>query len=135
MNTTTATRHAASTVDHLVERAADRADGALESTRSMAHSALDQIQSGVNDLRRAAPNAFARAASSVEDIARRGMERAKDAGTLAREQAARVGDRGVSFVRDEPVKAVLIAAATGAAVAALVTWLVSSRESRSTYRY
>jgi ElaB/YqjD/DUF883 family membrane-anchored ribosome-binding protein len=130
----TATRQTAS-VDHLVGRAADKADAALESTKSMAHSALDQIQSSVDDLRRAAPNAFARAATQVEDIAKRGMERAKDAGGVVRERAARVGDRGVSFVRDEPVKAVLIAAITGAAVAALVTWLVSDHDTRGTYRY
>ncbi|MEP7281562.1 MAG: hypothetical protein ABI696_06250 [Rubrivivax sp.] len=120
---------AASSIDHAAERAAGKADAALQTTRSMANNALDQLQSGVNELRSAAPNALARAASTVEGLAKRGLEQAKDVGSTVREQAARAGDRSVEYVRDEPLKAILIAAATGAAVAALVTWLTSSRRS------
>lgn len=41
--------------------------------------------------------------------------------------AARATDSTVSYIKDEPVKAMLIAAATGAALAALMSLLSRSR--------
>jgi ElaB/YqjD/DUF883 family membrane-anchored ribosome-binding protein len=47
------------------------------------------------------------------------MDRASTATETARDQASRAGDRTVGYIRDEPVKSVLIAAAAGAGIAAL----------------
>lgn len=48
-----------------------------------------------------------------------------------RDQVSLAGERSTRYVRDEPVKSVLIAAVAGATLAALLTWLASaSRSSR-----
>jgi ElaB/YqjD/DUF883 family membrane-anchored ribosome-binding protein len=75
----------------------------------------------------AAPKVLTRAASQVEDLARRGIDRARETSAQVKDQVARVGDRSVGYVRDEPVKSLLIAAAAGAAVAGLLAWMTRSR--------
>ena len=110
-----------------IESLAQRADSAIESTRSAANGALDSLQSGVSTLRDTAPSALARAAAQVDDLTRRGIEGARAASSQVRHQLAAVNDRTCGYVRDEPMKSVLIAAATGAAAAALIGWLVRSR--------
>ncbi len=47
-----------------------------------------------------------------------------------REKIGRAGDVTVGYIKDEPVKAVLIAAATGAVAAMVLSWLSRSRSSR-----
>lgn len=79
----------------------------------------------------AAPQVLTRAASQVEDLARRGIERARETSAQVKDQVARVGDRSVGYVRDEPAKALLIAAAAGAAVAGLLAWLSRSGSDRA----
>lgn len=129
-STASTTSHAAATMDDMADRAARRADGSIEATRRVANQALDSLQSGVDQIRTAVPGAFARAAAQVEEITRRGVDRARSAGQTAREQALRAGDATVMRIRDEPVKAVLAAAAAGAAIAALVSWAMRSRSQR-----
>jgi len=53
----------------------------------------------------------------------------RDSASQVRERATGIGDMTVRYVRDEPVKSVLIAAATGAALVALVS-LINSRRDR-----
>ena len=121
---------AQSTANDLADQAASKADLALKSTRRVANDALDSMESGVDSLRETVPAAFSRAAAQVEEITRRGLDRAKEASMGMRDQVYRAGDRTVGHIKDEPVKSVLIAAATGAAVALLVGWAMRSRSSR-----
>lgn len=121
---------AQSTANDLADQAASKADLALKSTRRVANDALDSMESGVDSLRETVPAAFSRAAAQVEEITRRGLDRAKEASMGMRDQVYKAGDRTVGYIKDEPVKAVLVAAATGAAVALLVGWAMRSRSSR-----
>jgi ElaB/YqjD/DUF883 family membrane-anchored ribosome-binding protein len=91
---------------------------------------MDSIEAGVESLREAVPNAFTRAAAQVEELTRRGMDRAKDASVGMRDQVYKASDRTVGYIKDEPVKSVLIAAATGAAVALVVGWAMRARSHR-----
>lgn len=77
------------------------------------------------------PGAVSRAATRAEDLARRGIERARAAADSARDRALDAGDATVHRIRKEPVKAVLIAAAVGAATTLLVQQWRRSRESRA----
>lgn len=117
-------------VEDLADRAAVKAESAIDSTRKAVNSGLDSLESGVDELRSAAPTAFSRAAAQVEELTRRSVDRARDAGQQVKEQVTRAQDVSVGYIRDEPVKSVLIAAATGAAVAILVGWLARSRSDR-----
>jgi ElaB/YqjD/DUF883 family membrane-anchored ribosome-binding protein len=63
----------------------------------------------------------------AEDLARRGIAQANKASAAVREQATRMGEQTVGYIKDEPVKAVLMAAAVGAVTALLVGWATRSR--------
>lgn len=84
------------------------------------------LQSTMSELRDKAPAMLGRAKAQVEDLTRRTIDRARDAGYQVRDRAVQAGDMTVGYIRDEPMKSVLIAAATGAAVAMLIGWLVRS---------
>lgn len=127
---TTETRSVAKTVEQGAEHVGQRADEALQSARRAADGAIDALQHKVDDLNGTVPGALGRAAARVDEITRRGMEHARDTSAHLREEVTRAGDRTVAYIKDEPVKSVLIAAATGAAVAALVTLLARSRNGR-----
>ena len=103
---------------------------AIESTRELVNNGLDSLQSGIDGLREAAPTMLSRAAAQVEDLTRRSMGRARDAGAQVKNQVVKAGDHSVDYIRDEPVKSVLMAAAAGAAMVALIGWLSRSRSSR-----
>jgi len=126
-DSTTLTGNTAAKLDQLTDRAGARADDALASTRRMANGALDRLQDGVDHLREDAPGVLGRAAAQVDELTRRGIERARQASADVRQTVERTGDRTVGYITDQPLKSVLIAAATGAALAALIGMLARSR--------
>lgn len=66
-------------------------------------------------------------AEQAESFARRSAEALLDGSHQVREKALVASDRTIAYIRDEPVKAVLIAAAAGAAMVALANLLSRSR--------
>lgn len=106
--------------DHLAQKATDKADHAIDTARKAADGALDALQEKANHLAAVAPGTLSRVAAQIDELTRRGVEKAKSATDTAKEQASRAGDRTVSYIKEEPVKSVLIAAAAGAAIAALI---------------
>jgi ElaB/YqjD/DUF883 family membrane-anchored ribosome-binding protein len=117
MNDTTL---APSTYDNLAHKATDRAEEAIGTARKAADGALDSLQDKASHLAAVAPGTLSKVAAQIDELTQRSMERARSATVNAREQASRASDRTVSYIKDEPVKSVLIAAAAGAAIAALI---------------
>ena len=111
----------------LTDRAANKAEQALQSTKRMGSEAAQAVQNGIDGLRESVPSAISRARSQAEDLTHRGIERARQASASVRDQATRVGDQTVGYIKDEPVKAMLVAAAAGAVAALLIGWLGRSR--------
>jgi ElaB/YqjD/DUF883 family membrane-anchored ribosome-binding protein len=107
------------TYDALAQKATEQADQAIGSARKAADGALDTLQDKASQLAAVAPGTLSRVAAQIDELTRRGMDRARSATETARDQASRAGDRTVGYIRDEPVKSVLIAAAAGAGIAAL----------------
>lgn len=81
----------------------------------------------VETLREAVPETIARSAAQAESLTRLGIERARAAASEMRHQVQQAGDQTVGYIRHEPVKSVLIAAAAGAALAAVLGWALRSR--------
>lgn len=75
---------------NLVDQASQSADAAIQSTQRFANHALEGVSQSL-----------------------------QTAGKQVRDNAAIVSDKTVTYIRDEPVKSMLIAAAAGAAVVAL----------------
>ena len=105
----------------LTDQAASSADRALQSTRRLANEALDGLASGVKDLRDGVDPVITRASHQVSDLAHQGMDALRDGTRHLQDRARRVPGDTVDYIRDEPVKAVLIAAAAGAALAGLLS--------------
>ncbi len=89
---------------------------ALESTKEFASQALDKAGEKVRDLRYGAT-----------DLARKGASTMNDATAAAQRQLGEYAQATRRYVSDEPLKSALIAAAIGAAVAALVLAIRRSR--------
>ena len=71
-----------------------------------------------------------KATQQVSNMAHRGLDSVLETSHQLRVKADRATDFTVSFIRHEPVKSVLIAAATGAALMAVVSLISGSRDRR-----
>lgn len=113
--------NAADKAEALVDSAAQSADQAIRSTQRSAGEKLSQLASTVEEVRAQAAPAISRIANDADELRRRSVDVLRGASLQARETALRATDRGVAFIRDEPVKSVLIAAGIGAVSMALIT--------------
>lgn len=119
-------KNAAAALDQTMDPAADLAERAIEGTRRATGRALDKVETEVQEAREDKAFSLSRAVGQVEALAARTRDQARDAAHRARERLEDAGDQTRAYIRDEPVKSVLIAAA-GAAMAGLIGWLARSR--------
>ncbi len=90
---------------------------ALESTRQFASQAMDKAGEKVRDLR-----------DGATDLARKSAASVSDATAAAQRQLGQYAQATGRYVSEQPVKSALIAAAVGAAVAALVLAMRRNRQ-------
>jgi ElaB/YqjD/DUF883 family membrane-anchored ribosome-binding protein len=107
--------------DSLVDQAAQSADMVIKSTQRAANGALDSLSDSVQDLRQQAAPALHNASEKASALLQSGVDSVRDTSHQIRESALRASDNTKKYIQDEPVKAILIAAATGAALMALVS--------------
>jgi ElaB/YqjD/DUF883 family membrane-anchored ribosome-binding protein len=105
------------------DSAANAAQGAIRSTQRAADQALDRLSGAVEDVRSKASPMLNKVTSQAEAAARRGMDAVRDTSQQLRDRAAQASDMTVAYVKDEPIKAMLIAAATGAILMGLISML------------
>ncbi|WP_296443721.1 hypothetical protein [Rhodoferax sp. UBA5149] len=70
---------------------------------------------------------LSRATEQASALAQRGVNSIRDTSQQLRENALRASDSTVNYIKDEPLKAVLIAVATGAALMAMAGMIIRSR--------
>jgi len=114
--------------DNLVDQAAVSADRAIKTTQRVANEALDSLSGSVQEMRDHAAPALNRSSEQLAALAQRGVDVMRDSSQQLRDRALRASDSTVGYIKDEPVKAMLIAAATGAALMALVSLLTRTRD-------
>jgi ElaB/YqjD/DUF883 family membrane-anchored ribosome-binding protein len=124
------TQTAANNLAPLADRVANQAEQAIASSRRTANEALNTLEDGVDQLRGEVPGAISRTAEQLDELARRGIEKARQTSAELRYQIDRRSQRTVDYIKDEPVKSVLMAAATGAVLAGLISLLASRRSAR-----
>jgi ElaB/YqjD/DUF883 family membrane-anchored ribosome-binding protein len=100
------------TANHLVEQSSQATQNAVKATQHAANGALDALQGAVHDLRR-------QAAPLLDSVS--------DGSHQLRVKAAHASEDTANYIKHEPVKSMLIAAATGAALMALISLFTSSR--------
>jgi ElaB/YqjD/DUF883 family membrane-anchored ribosome-binding protein len=111
----------------LEDKVGSATDSAARSTQQAVDQAADSATNKIEDLRNQAAPLIDRVSAQAEAAARRGIEAMRGSSQQLRDKAARATDSTVAYVKDEPVKAMLIAAATGAALMALVSLMGRSR--------
>ena len=112
---------------NLADHAAQSATNALRSTQNVANTAFDRLSEQVESARDHAAPFIDRLSTQAEAAARRSAEALRETSAQMRERALRAQDSTVGYIRDEPMKAILIAAATGAALMALIGLMSRSR--------
>ncbi len=115
------------TTNQLADQAAQGAQGAVRGAQRATDQALDALSDKVDDVRDQAMPALNRMAARAEALARRSADVVRDGSAQIKDRAQRTGDMTIGYIKDEPVKAMLIAAATGAALMALIS-LMSRRD-------
>lgn len=112
----------------IADQAAQSADRAIKSTQRVAHDALDGLASGVQDLRHQAAPLLNRVGEQAGAMAQRSVDAVRDTSAQLREKALHAQDTTVSYIKDEPIKAMLIAAGAGAALMAVLSLMTRSRD-------
>ena len=105
----------ASTTDHF-NRAAAALKAAERDTRTALDSAVDGLSSAYGD----AKPILSRATQRARDFASDGYDAARERAAALRDRSQQAVESTRGYVKDEPIKSLLIAAAVGAAVIALV---------------
>lgn len=105
--------------EHNIARSLDSADQAINSAGRTLGGALDNV----------AP-AMHQTAERLSDIAQQGMDAMRNGSDELSEQARRASYKTASYIRHDPIKSVLIAAAVGAGAMALYGLLRQDHGSR-----
>ena len=113
---------------HLIEQASRSADQAIRATQHAANGAVDSAAGSLQDLRHQTVPMMERASAQASAMAHRGIDSVRDGSHQLRVKAEHASGTTVAYIKDEPVKAVLIAAATGAVLMALVSLVTRSRD-------
>ncbi len=112
---------------NFADQAAQTADDAIKSTQQVANRALDSLASGVQDARKHVSPLLDRATEQASALAHRGVDAVRHGSQQLRNTALHATDATAGYIKNDPIKAVLIAAATGAALMALVSLIGRSR--------
>ena len=115
--------------NNLADSAAASADAAIRSTQRLANQALDGMASTVSDLRAEAAPMIRAATDKVSALTQRGVDTVRQGSQQLVDSAHQASARTRDYVQHEPVKALLMAAATGAALMALLSMVQRSRSS------
>ncbi|RZT97758.1 hypothetical protein [Rivibacter subsaxonicus] len=118
------------TPTNLADQATEGAERAIRSTQRVANDTLGQLADGVDSARARATPTINRVADEAEHLARRSIEVLRNGSEQLRDKALRTSDNTIAYIREEPLKSVMVAAAGGALLMALATLLSRSRGSR-----
>ena len=112
--------------------AADKAAGAVNDGARTAQQGLAKAANSVVDkadqVRDQAASELEKASAKAQEIGQKGMDALTDASKQIRDRALQASDAAVTYAKDEPIKALLMAAAAGALLMGLVALMARSEE-------
>ena len=112
---------------NLADQAAQSADSAIKSTQRVTNDALDSLAGTVQDIRHQTAPMLERVSEQASALAQRGVDGVRDASHQLQERFQSASNGTVNYIKEEPLKSILIAAATGAALMAMVSLVSHSR--------
>lgn len=120
-------KNAADKASEIAGNLAGTADRALNSAQQSMDRTFDNAKQGVNDLRDRAESAATKIGARAGELADRGMATARDAANSAKGLYNHYSEATCSYVAEKPMRSLLISAAVGAAVTALVMAALQNR--------
>lgn len=120
-----AVNKAADTAKEVAQDVTDAAKEAVNTTRRTAASALDKAEEGVQAVERELNPVIDDLAARAQELATRGINFCADSSDRARRQLQTATEATTRYVIEQPGRSILLAAATGAAIA--TAFLMSSR--------
>lgn len=114
MNTTT------KSAAQLADDARQTAHEAIDATRAYAQNAVNAAGEKVRDLRRDAEPTVEQLAARVQQAVQRGLDAASTTSARAQRRFEAAADVTGKYISDQPVRSVLVAAAAGAVITALI---------------
>lgn len=127
MNNIESTLNSPELATDLAQRTVDKTEQAIAATKKAVNNTATAVSDGLDHFQESSQSAMLNAASRADELARKGIDRARRASSAFRETAQETGDRTVAYIRDQPVKSVLLAAGAGALIAMALSRHQSSR--------
>ena len=116
------------TITNIAESGVEKTMNAVEQTRDAANDKVDDVQNKLGELKSDIKPALQNAADLAKELASSGKELAMKANSKLQEQLGQCVDTTGRYVADQPIKAMLMAAAAGGILTALLT----SKRNRNT---
>ena len=108
------------TVRDDISRLANTAEHAANTARRGIDQGLHDVSNGLEHARSETGNALRQLASESDALLHRGLDKVRDASGQLREKSLYAKDAATTYIQHEPMKSVLMAAAVGAGLMALV---------------
>ena len=118
----------AKTGQALADRAAEKAQSGIRSAQDTANDAAQVISGKIEDVRSEAGTVLKKGAKRVQSASQQGLDTMSDMASRARYVASDATDSIVAYTKQNPVKALAIAATAGAVIYALIKTLSPSRD-------
>lgn len=117
----------AKTGQALADKAADKAQSGIRTAQETAKGAGDVLSTKLEDVRSEAGTAVRRSSKQIQSASQQGLRAITDMAGQARDAASNASESIVAYTKKNPVKALAIAAASGALLYAAVKALSPSR--------
>lgn len=111
-----------------VNVAANKIQEGIQSAQQATSKALDKTSDKVDEAKNTVTPFLDKASDQAQKLLQQGREKFNDASQIVREKAVQASDTAVGYARDEPMTALLIAAATGALLMGLISMMARSRD-------
>ena len=112
----------------LADKAADKVQGGIRDAQHAAKDAGATLSSKVEELRSDTGSTLTKAVERAQSIGRQGVDAVSDAAQQARVVASDATDLIISYTKENPIKALMLAAASGALLLSLIKVLKPSRD-------
>lgn len=122
-----ATRHAADSASHMAHSALQGAEHAVQATRSATDATLDQAESTVATLRQEVDPTIHGLEARAQALANQSIQYCARTSERLRQQADAYSTAATRYVEHNPGKSLLMAIASGAALATAAAMLLSRR--------
>ena len=107
-------------IDTIADKATESVEHGLTAAHDATNGALNMLADKVLEIRNQAAPMLDKTNGLAKDYLNQGLESLRNASHLMTDAAINARNGATGYVKDEPLKALLIAAATGAALMALV---------------